>query len=336
MNISTKKLPSAIIKILAGNKVPVIKASPGVGKSQIVKQVADTYNLELIDVRLSQLDPTDINGFPSLKDGRSDYCPPKVFPIEGDQVPDGKNGWLLFLDEINSAPISVQAAAYKLVLDRMIGAHKIHESVYIVAAGNLSTDKAIVNRMGTAMQSRMVHLNLAVNHKDWLDWAYKTGIDSRITSFIEFKPELLHRFDPNHKDDTYPCPRTWEFMSDIFKGTETLDETDIAIAAGTVGEGAAVEFNAFAQIYGSLPSIKDILNDPTNVPISHDMSVRYALSGLVAHNVEEPNIDKLAKFVERLPAEFQLLTWRTAVRVNPLIMSTPYIKKWIKETSKEL
>lgn len=336
MSITAKKLPSALIKILQAGKVPMIKASPGVGKSQIVKQVADQYNLKVIDVRLSQLDPTDINGFPSLVDGRSDYCPPKIFPIEGDQIPDGKEGWLLFLDEINSAPLSVQAAAYKLVLDRMIGDHNIHEAVAIVAAGNLSTDKAIVNRMGTAMQSRIVHLNMAVNHKDWLDWAYGAGIDRRVTSFIEFRPELLHKFDPNHKDDTFPCPRTWEFMSDIFKDTDVFDETDLEIAKGTIGEGPAIEFNGYMAIHESLPSIKAIVKDPMNTPISNEMGVKYALTGLIAHEVDEKNITQLAKFVERLPSEFQLLTWRAAVRINPDIMNTKYIGDWITKTAREL
>jgi len=336
ITIKSKNLPDALIKILQAGKVPVIKASPGVGKSQIVADVAKKYKLKLIDMRLSQYDPTDMNGFPTTANGRSNYCPPQLIPIESDPVPEGYNGWLLFLDEINSAPVSVQAAAYKLVLDRMIGDHNLHESVAIVAAGNLDTDKAITNRMGTAMQSRLVHLNMAVDHKSWLNWAHSKGIDHRITSFIEFRPELLHKFDPKHSDDTFPCPRTWEFLSDIMKDTEEFTEVDVAIAAGTVGEGAAIEFNGFVGIYENLPSIDQIKADPKNIPIARDMSVRYAISGLVAHEVDETSITVLKDFVERLPAEFQLLTWRTAIKVNPTLMNTPYIKEWIRVNAKEL
>ena len=336
ITIKSKNLPDALIKILQAGKVPVIKASPGVGKSQIVADVAKKYKLKLIDMRLSQYDPTDMNGFPTTANGRSNYCPPQLIPIESDPVPEGYNGWLLFLDEINSAPVSVQAAAYKLVLDRMIGDHNLHESVAIVAAGNLDTDKAITNRMGTAMQSRLVHLNMAVDHKSWLNWAHSKGIDHRITSFIEFRPELLHKFDPKHSDDTFPCPRTWEFLSDIISDVTEFDDVDVAIAAGTVGEGAALEFNGFVQIYENLPKIEEIIKNPKEVPIARDMSVRYAVSGLIAHEVTEANINNLKDFVERLPAEFQLLTWRTAIKVNPTLMSTPYIKEWIRINAKEL
>jgi len=336
ININSKDLPDALIKILKAEKVPMIKASPGVGKSQIVKQVADKYKLKLIDMRLSQYDPTDMNGFPTIENSRSGYRPPETIPIEGDELPEGYVGWLLFLDEINSAPLAVQAAGYKLILDRMIGQYNLHEAVVMVAAGNLDTDKAITNRMGTAMQSRMVHLNMGVSHKSWLNWAYGSGIDHRVTSFIEFRPELLHRFDPKHSDDTFPCPRTWEFLSDIIKDVDEFTELDVAIAAGTVGEGAALEFNGFVSIYDKLPKIQEILKDPKNVPLSHDLSVRYAISGLVAHEVDESNINKLAAFVERLPPEFQLLTWRTAIKVNPALMATPYIKEWIKVNAKEL
>lgn len=336
IQITSNKLPSALIKVLKADKVPVIKASPGVGKSQIVSQVAKQYNLKLIDMRLSQYDPTDMNGFPTTANGRSNYCPPQTIPIEGDEIPKGFSGWLLFLDEINSAPVAVQAAAYKLVLDRMIGDHHLHEAVAIVAAGNLDSDRAITNRMGTAMQSRLVHLNMQVDHKAWLNWAHDKGIDQRIKSFIEFRPELLHRFDPRHSDDTFPCPRTWEFLSDIIDGVAEFDDVDVAIAAGTVGEGAALEFNGFVQIYENLPKIEEIIKNPKDVPIARDMSVRYAVSGLVAHEVDESNINNLKDFVERLPAEFQLLTWRTAIKVNPALMSTPYIKEWIRINAKEL
>lgn len=338
MKIKMGQLKGAVVKVLKADKVPVIKASPGVGKSDIVRSIAKDFNLLLLDERLSQYDPTDLNGFPTMADGRSHYAPPANIPLETDDKPEGYNGWLLFLDEINSAPLAVQAAAYKLILDRAIGDKNLHPDVAIVAAGNLSTDKAIVNRMGTAMQSRLVHLNPEVNHKDWIDWANSSGVDRRVTSFIAFRPELLFKFDPNHKDDTFPCPRTWQFMSDILKenATEEFDEVDLAIAAGTVGEGAAIEFNGFMQINETLPSIKQILDEPEKVRISNDMSVKYALTGLISHEVTEKNIDKLGKFTERLPTEFQLITWRAAIRINPAINSTQYIKEWIKKNAKEL
>ncbi len=158
VEISASAMVEALDTVLMSKLTPMLVGSPGIGKSDIVKSVAKKHNLKLIDMRLAQSDPTDLNGFPTLQqDGtRMDYAPPTTFPLQNlDTVPQGYDGWLLFLDEINAAPPAIQAAAYKLVLDRQIGMHNLHKRVAIVCAGNKATDKAIVNRLSTAMQSRM-------------------------------------------------------------------------------------------------------------------------------------------------------------------------------------
>ena len=317
-------------------KVPFIKGSPGIGKSDIIRQVAEELNLKVIDFRLSQADPTDLQGFPGVVEGRSTFYPGEMFPIEGDEIPAGYNGWLLFLDEMNSAPLSVQAAAYKLCLDKQIGQYSLHKNVAIVGAGNKSTDKAITQRIGTAMQSRLVHLNMAVDPDHWLKWANVAGIDHRITSFIEFRKELLHKFDPSHADDTFACPRTWAFLSDIIKGKEKLSHIDVVTAAGTVGEGCALEFKGFSEIFQSLPKISEIMNKPDTVKIPNEPSVHYALAGLISYEVNVNNINNLSKFVERLPADFQVVTWKSAVRRNAEIIESPYIDAWITKNAQEM
>ncbi|OZB41166.1 MAG: hypothetical protein B7X50_07665 [Alishewanella sp. 34-51-39] len=130
-----------------------------------------------------------------------------TFPLESDEVPKGYNGWLLFLDEFTSATRAVQASAYKLVLDRMVGDHYLHKNVAIVCAGNLETDGAIVEAMSTALQSRLVHFEVAVDSECWLEWAVKNDIDHRITSYIRFKPDNLYTFKADHTDKTYGSPR---------------------------------------------------------------------------------------------------------------------------------
>ena len=336
MELSTKDIPEAVVDVLYAGKVPFIKGSPGIGKSDIIRQVAENLNLKVIDFRLSQADPTDLQGFPGVENKRSTFYPSEVFPIEGDEVPNGYNGWLLFLDEMNSAPLSVQAAAYKLCLDKQVGSHNLHKNVAIVGAGNLSTDKAITQRIGTAMQSRLVHFTMAVDPNAWLKWANANGIDHRITSFIEYRKELLHKFDPSHADDTFACPRTWSFLSDIINGKEKLSHINVVTAAGTVGEGCALEFKGFSEIYQSLPKIKDIISKPETVKIPNEPSVHYALAGLISYEVNENNINNLAKFVERLPADFQVVTWKSSVRRNPEIIETPYIDDWITKNAKEM
>ena len=336
MELSTKDIPEAVVNTLYAGLVPFIKGSPGIGKSDIVRQVAEELNLKVIDFRLSQADPTDLQGFPGVKEDRATFYPGEIFPIEGDEVPAGYNGWLLFLDEMNSAPMSVQAAAYKLCLDKQVGTHNLHKNVAIVGAGNLTTDKAITQRLSTAMQSRLIHFTMAVDPDAWLKWANVSGIDHRITSFIEYRKELLHKFDPSHAGDTFPCPRTWEFLSKQIKGKEKLGHIDVVCAAGTVGEGPALEFKGFSEIFQSLPKIKDIINKPTTVKIPNEPSVHYALAGLISYEVSMENINNLATFVERLPADFQVVTWKSAVRRNAEIINAPYIDAWITKNAQEM
>ena len=129
IEVTAAQLPKLITRVTRAGLVPYVSASPGIGKSQIAHQIADTHNLQVIDMRLAGCDPTDLNGFPALKGERAKYLPFSDFPIEGDSLPDGKSGWLLLLDELSSAPRGVQAAAYKLILDRMTGSNKLHEKV---------------------------------------------------------------------------------------------------------------------------------------------------------------------------------------------------------------
>ena len=336
MNITTKQLPEAIMDVLYARLVPYITSSPGCGKSDIVRQVANNLNLHLIDVRLSQMDSVDISGYPTIHEGKTVFTPPIIFPIEGDPIPKGKDGILLFLDELSSASLATQSASYKLILDRMVGQYKLHDRVAIVAAGNRATDKAIVNRMSTAMQSRMIHFNLVVNHKDWLEWANTAGIDTRITSFIEFRPELLHNFNPNHTDNTYPAPRTWAFANNLIKDKPTISQIDAIILAGTVGEGAAREFKGYSEIYESLPNIKAITANPTTIPIKESPDILYAFTGLISANINKGNIEQLTKFIERLPLDFQIVTWINSIKRNKELYTLPSVVNWIKQHAKQV
>jgi len=336
MKVIPSEAKELIMDALMAQLVPFIGGSPGISKSALIREIADENNLQLIDFRLAQADPVDLNGFPNIEGNKSTFLPPKIFPIEGDPIPAGKAGWLLFLDEINSAPLAVQTASYKLILDKMIGEHHLHKNVAIVAAGNLSTDKAITNRIGTAMQSRLIHLELEVSHKDWINWAINNGIDHRITGFLEFRPELLHNFNPNHDDNTFCCPRTWHFLSKIINSWETIPTNKLPILAGTVGEGAAYEFHTYSQIYERLPTIEKIKENPEAINLDIEPSDLYAISSLLSEHMDKSGIKQLIKLVNRLPMEFQVTTLQTSIKKHPEIRTHEEIMKWIKLNSSEL
>lgn len=315
---------------LKANLVPFLKGSPGVGKSAIIKEIADKYNLKVIDLRLSQCDPTDLNGFPNLDGKKATYRPMDVFPLEEDEIPKGYSGWLLFLDEFNSAPMSVQASAYKLTLDRQVGLHKLHPKVAIVCAGNLETDNAIVNSLSTALQSRLIHFELMVDHKEWLDWAAGNNIHHVVLSYINFKPNNIYSFKPENPDSTYACPRTWEFASKLLKHTSLDDPNLVYLLSGTLGEGVAREFIGFTKVYKNLPTIQQILDNPEKLDVPKDLSTLFALSGSIAANVSEDNFDTLFKFITRIPPEFIVITLRQILKREPEVLSkSKAYQKWV-------
>jgi hypothetical protein len=329
--ITAVQAPELLMDVMKAGLVPMIVSSPGIGKSSIAKQIAEDRNLKVIDLRLSQCDPSDLLGFPSINKDKTKagYVPMDTFPIKGDPIPSRTvngvvkpyAGWLLFLDEMNSAAKSVQAAAYKIVLDRQVGLHDLHKSVAVMAAGNLSTDKAIVTKLGTAMQSRMVHFHLREDFKSWMAWAATSGIDYRITSFLNFKPEALFNFSPDHNDCTFACPRTWEFVSKIVINWKEIGSDKSPLIGGTIGEGMGREFLAFCQVFGELPTISEIVNNPMGTKLSDEPTVRYALTGMIGSHITPNNSDALMKFVDRMPVEFQIITLQSALLRDPSLLS---------------
>ena len=336
MQVKISQAVRMITAAIQANVVPMLKGSPGTGKSQIVYQIAEAYNLDVIDIRLSQCDPTDLAGFPSIEGGKADYVPMAHFPIVGDPLPKGKAGWLLFLDESTSAPPAIQAAAYKLVLDRMVGTHHLHKNVAMVLAGNLETDGAIVHPMSTALQSRLLHLELVVDVPEWLEWAYAHDMHHRITDYIKFKGTNLYTFSADHTDCTYACPRTWEFANRLLKVMDFNSKDLLPTLAGTISEGVAREFLSFCEIYDDLPKMKDIEANPETIRVPQMPSILFALIGSIANIINEDNATGLMKFVNRLPKEFQVFCIREIVRRQKQLLKHPAINAWVSSSAVQL
>lgn len=335
MEVTTKQVPELMKDIIKAKLIPMLHGSPALGKSDIVKQVAEYFNLELIDFRLSQADPVLLMGFPSIPEGadKAGFTPLRNFPLEGDSLPKGKDGWFIFFDEINTAPQSVTAAAYKILLDRMVGDFKLHSNVVMAAAGNLASDKAITNRMSTALQSRLIHLTVIPDDTAWLDWAAQNDIDYRVRSFIKFKPELLHKFNPNHDDHTFPAPRTWDFLSRLIKNWGDIPTSKLPLLMGTVGKGAAIEFKAFTDVMEELPDFQQILSNPEGITIPDDPSTLYAITGLIGHKANTDNIDTLMKLVNRFPKEFQVICLQDIIKHDDALCDSKSIEDWINNNS---
>ena len=328
--VNADELKEALIRDFKVGLTPMVASSPGMGKSDIIRSIAAKFELKVIDFRVSQCEPVDMQGYPGVKDGRMTFHIPEYFPIETDKIPDGYDGWLLFLDEFNSGNKQTEAAAYKLILDREVYKHKLHPRCLIAAAGNLTTDRAIVNTQSTATTSRLNHYRMRVDHKVWIDWANSHNIDHRIVSLIKFKPELLHRFDTSTNELTFPCPRTWEFASKVIMGEEVIDHINKIRLAGTVGEGAAVELATYAEIYQNLPTIEQILANPkSGWKVPKEPSEQYAVTTMLSHNTTLESINQIIIAINRLPVDFQVITFKDIYKRTPELKNHPVITDWI-------
>ena len=228
---------------------------------------------------------------------------------------------------------------YKILLDRKVGQFDLHESVLMMGAGNKESDNAVSYGMGTALRSRLIHAQLVHSVPDWLSWAMdpaKGNIHHYITSFINFKANALYTFDPDSADDTYSSPRTMEFLSKMLHNKmDPTTPVGMALTVGTIGS-IGREFQAFVKNYGSLPKITDILANPNGVDVPKDPGTLYALCGSLASWMDASNGSAMFTYINRIPAEYQVVTLRDAIKRNPTTRKVPEMSKWIMANAKSL
>jgi MoxR-like ATPase len=262
---------------------------PGVGKSSIVAQVAAANGLEFVDVRLSQLAPTDLRGLPVPEGGRSKWYPPEFLPDEGRGI--------LFLDELNMAPPAMQGIAQQLILDRRVGSYVVPEAWFIWAAGNRKEDRASVFDMPTPLANRFLHLEVEPDFDSFKAYSLATGLQEQILAFLAFRPNLLHKIDP--QQPAWPSPRSWTMAGSLH--TAGLD------IAPVVGMGAAAEFGAYLQLYTQLPDLEAILDERGGrLSFPKEPSVRYAaIIGLTARSTDVPRaVNGFRWLADKAPAEW--------------------------------
>lgn len=272
-----------------GHHTPVMLwGPPGVGKSDMIRQSAKARNVPVIDIRLSQMEPSDLRGIPFRNGENVEWAVPAILP---DALRHGDQG-VLFLDEITSAPPSVSAAAYQLILDRRLGEYQVPEGWAIFAAGNRQGDRGVTYTMPAPLANRFSHFDVDAHLDDWVAWAYQKGIDERVIAFLRFRPELLFDFDPAHNPVAFPSPRSWEFAHrSLQKFGNNADLLQGTLQA-CVGPAAGIELTAFVNSLDKMPNLDDIV-EGKEVPVPGEIDLQYAIAaalvGRAIRAKEEPN-----------------------------------------------
>ncbi|MBQ7226431.1 MAG: AAA family ATPase [Clostridia bacterium] len=331
-------------------KIPSVMlwGPPGVGKSQAIRQVAKEIEREtgkrcvVTDVRLLLFNPIDLRGIPTANADKTlaVWLKPQIFQM--DESPSVVN--ILFLDEISAAPQSVQAAAYQITLDRIVGEHKLPDNCIVLAAGNRVTDKSVAFKMPKALANRFCHMEVESNFDSWRRWAVESGVSPKVVGFLSFKHDYLIQNESEVDNLAFPTPRSWEMVSNLLNMVNQDHESIYQMIAGCVGSGVAGEFNSWCRVFKTLPSIEDIFNGRCNV-VPKTTDALYALvSSMVSYAREHKDklrlIENSIEYSNKLPADFSVVLIRNYMAIEPdyrdRLMTLNTFKNWVRTRGKFL
>lgn len=281
--LGPKAAKTSIKHALKKHRPTFLWGPPGIGKSDIIKQIGEETGREVIDIRLALWDPTDIKGIPFFHPTKQTMV--WASPDELPQDPDSTA--IVFFDELNSAPSSVQAAAYQLILNRRSGQYTLPKGVDIVAAGNREGDRGVTYRMPAPLANRFVHLEMKADFDDYLEWATLNKIHSEVVGYIGFAKQDLYDFDPKSSSKAFATPRSWSFVSELLQDNDCDNSTLHNLIAGAVGDGLGIKFMAHRKIAGRLPKAGDILDGKVTTLDIKEVSAMYSLTVSLCYELKD-------------------------------------------------
>jgi len=275
--VTSRQARKSLLQAFKVKRPVFLWGPPGIGKSDLVASITEELGGIMYDCRLGQMEPTDIRGIPfyNKETGKMDWAPPIDLPDE--ETAAEYPVVVLFLDELNSAAGSVQAAAYQLILNRRVGKYVLPENVVIAAAGNRESDKGVTYRMPTPLANRFIHQEMAVDFPSYQAWAVQNKIHPDVAGYLSFAKQDLYDFDAKSSSRAFATPRSWTFVSQLLYADDGDDETLTNLIAGTVGEGLAVKFMAHRKISSRLPKPEDILAGKVEDLEIKEVSAMYSL-----------------------------------------------------------
>ena len=293
--ITSIQARKAILTAFKAKRPIFLWGPPGIGKSEVVQEITDELGGSMIDLRMAQMEPTDIRGIPYFNKeiGKMDWAEPVDLPTQemADQYPI----IVLFLDEMNSAPPAVQAAGYQLILNRRVGKYKLPDNVVIVAAGNRDSDKGVTYRMPMPLANRFVHLEMKPDFNSWQQWAVNKNVHKDVVGYLSFAKQDGYDFDAKGSSRAFATPRSWTFVSDLLTDEDNTDnDTLFTLVAGAVGDGLAAKFMAHRKVAGKMPNPIDILEGKVKDLNVKEVSAMYSLTISMCYELKDAIENKRA------------------------------------------
>lgn len=301
-----------------------LRGAPGTAKSSLVYQAGEALDVNVAELRLPGMDAADIKGMPTISNNRTVWCSPEEIPAD----PDWKG--FVFLDEPAQAPLLVMSAVSQLILQKRIGNTFLPKGAVIISAGNRKSDRAAVNEMPRHLSDRYTFIDVEADIDDFTSWAIKNNIRPEVTSFVRSRTELLHKFDPSQPKS--PTLRGWMFVSGILQMANLHPLAQHAMIAGTVGEGAAIEFMGHLRLYGQIPTVEEIIANPKGTPVptgENAPAMSYALSSSLSRVLDSKNAKAIIEYISRMESEeFAVLTVRDALERDASLKKVEHVRNW--------
>lgn len=299
-----------------------IEGPPGGGKTTIVNQFAERVGARLVHLHMPTKLVEDFGmPMPSSDGNKMRFMMPDWFPEDNEPV-------VMLFDDRNQCSADLQKLLANMMQERELHGHRIPDNVMFVSTGNRVSDRSGASRVLAHLRNRETVIEFETNLDDWCKFAIDQGAKPEVVSFIRFRPNLLHDFDPQR--DANPTPRSWiEGVSDVVGVVPA--EAEYECFKGAVGEGAAAEFVGFLKIHRKLPNPDRILLDPDDAEVPTDPATLYALSGSIATRASDSNFSRVIAYANRMPPEFSVLTVSYATRRDPKLADTQAFTNWAVE-----
>jgi hypothetical protein len=284
----------------------LLVGAPGIGKSDVVKQVAAKLDYDLIITHPQVSDPTDYKGYPFPSEDKKTA----TFLPFGDlaKMLAATRPTIVFLDDIGQSPVAVQAALMQLILAREINGKKISEHVTFVAATNRKQDMAGVTGLLETVKSRFsTIIEMEPNVQDYCEWALLNNVNPIGIGYVRFRPAMLFAPNPTRDLVNSPNPRT---DTAVFRNLDRLQAMPegcrYECIKGAAGEAFAADFIGWLKVYNQLPNIDLILMSPEQAEVPQDAQTLYAVCSALSARCNERTIGHVIKYTDRIPQETHL------------------------------
>ena len=325
---------AAIIEVMLECDQPLmIWGGPGLGKSDICRQVADALGYRYHDIRPMLMERADLMGVPYVDDlFHTLWASPGFLPESNS--PDKH---FIILEELPNAKPDMMCALYQFVLDRKCGDAELPDGARIIACGNRQKDRGGTHRMPAPLASRFIHIELESSISDWLDWAVVNDIDPDVMFFLRFQSDFLNNFNPKLEDPAFPCPRAWTALSKLKTRMGSFDTSvQRTVYRGAVGEDAANAFAAFLSMKEQLPHPRSILMQPDTAMVPELGSAKVAIASSLCKMADEFNMDSICTYALRLDPEIGQFLVGQCLKQDPSLQNADGYVRWAELSRKQL